>query len=63
MRALVKERLPSFTEAETTLIKGSYDFLGVNYYTSNYAKDNPDAPGPEPSYLTDYRVNSTSMYF
>ncbi|CAG9324208.1 unnamed protein product [Blepharisma stoltei] len=32
------DRLPSFTSEQSKLLKGSYDFLGVNYYTSNYAK-------------------------
>ncbi|XP_066262699.1 myrosinase 1-like [Euwallacea similis] len=30
-------RLPEFTEEEVELIKGTYDFLGVNYYTTYYA--------------------------
>ena len=62
MRELVKERLPKFTRAEAALIKGSMDFLRLNYYTTNYAKDNPKAPGPQPSYLTDYRADLSSMH-
>nr|XP_023029426.1 myrosinase 1-like [Leptinotarsa decemlineata] len=44
---LVKSRLPAFTEEEIEYISGSYDFLGVNTYTSNMAKaeNNPD-PSP-----------------
>ncbi|XP_023516390.1 cyanogenic beta-glucosidase-like [Cucurbita pepo subsp. pepo] len=57
MRELVKERLPKFSAAESASIKGSLDFLGLNYYTANYAKDNPNAPGQQPSYLTDYRAD------
>ncbi|KAJ8476403.1 hypothetical protein OPV22_020130 [Ensete ventricosum] len=38
MRALVRERLPYFTPAESEMIKGSYDFIGINYYTSRYAQ-------------------------
>ncbi|XP_008450457.2 cyanogenic beta-glucosidase-like [Cucumis melo] len=60
MRELVKKRLPKFTKAEVALIKGSIDFLGLNYYTANYAKDNPNAPGPQPSYLTDYRADQST---
>ncbi|XP_022154077.1 cyanogenic beta-glucosidase-like isoform X2 [Momordica charantia] len=60
MRALVKERLPKFTKAESSLIKGSFDFVGVNYYTARFAKDNPNAPGPTPHYSTDSRAD-TSM--
>ncbi|KAL8097661.1 hypothetical protein AgCh_030688 [Apium graveolens] len=46
MKALVGNGLPTFTEEEKALIKGSYDFIGINYYTSNYAASlpyNPDA--------------------
>ena len=30
------DRLPKFTEEEKKLVQGSYDFIGVNHYTSNY---------------------------
>ncbi|KFK42881.1 hypothetical protein AALP_AA1G050700 [Arabis alpina] len=36
-------RLPTFTPEESSMLKGSYDFIGVNYYSSNYAKDVPCA--------------------
>jgi len=29
-------RLPSFTPEESALVKGSFDFLGLNHYTSKY---------------------------
>lgn len=29
-------RLPEFSEEEKELVKGSYDFIGVNHYTSAY---------------------------
>ncbi|KAL8555513.1 hypothetical protein ACS0TY_003356 [Phlomoides rotata] len=37
MRSLVGDRLPKFTKKQRVLLKGSYDFLGINYYTGNYA--------------------------
>lgn len=37
MRALVEHRLPQFTLEQSKMIKGSFDFLGLNYYTTNYA--------------------------
>ncbi|THU49767.1 hypothetical protein C4D60_Mb06t13000 [Musa balbisiana] len=41
MRALVRERLPYFTHTQSEMIKGSYDFIGINYYTSRYAQHDP----------------------
>ncbi|URE25096.1 beta-glucosidase [Musa troglodytarum] len=37
MRTLLGDRLPRFTAEESRLIKGSFDFIGLNYYTANYA--------------------------
>lgn len=31
-------RLPVFTEEEKKMVKGSFDFIGVNHYTSAYVK-------------------------
>ncbi|KAF7850283.1 hypothetical protein BT93_L5656 [Corymbia citriodora subsp. variegata] len=47
MRRILKQRLPDFTREEKDLVKGSFDFLGLNYYTTNYAKSlnvDPNAP-------------------
>ncbi|KAL2481968.1 Beta-glucosidase 17 [Abeliophyllum distichum] len=53
MRKLVGDRLPSFSPEQTKLVKGSYDFLGINYYTTNYATNSPRKPGDKLSYETD----------
>ncbi|KAJ4836190.1 hypothetical protein Tsubulata_013725 [Turnera subulata] len=37
MRDNVKERLPNFTIEESKMVKGSLDFVGVNYYSARYA--------------------------
>lgn len=55
----VGDRLPNFNEEERSFIKGSFDFLGVNYYTSNYAVNN-EQPVQRPSYLTDSGAISLS---
>ncbi|GMQ00632.1 hypothetical protein CsSME_00047635 [Camellia sinensis var. sinensis] len=39
MRNIVRNRLPEFTETESEMVKGSFDFIGINYYTANYVAD------------------------
>ncbi|XP_020553348.1 furcatin hydrolase-like isoform X2 [Sesamum indicum] len=39
MQLLVGSRLPKFTNKQIEMLKGSFDFLGLNYYTGNYAAD------------------------
>ncbi|WJZ90344.1 hypothetical protein VitviT2T_009494 [Vitis vinifera] len=34
-------RIPSFTEDESKQVKGSFDFIGINHYTSLHIKNNP----------------------
>lgn len=58
MKRLVEDRLPKFTEDEKKLLKGSFDFIGINYYTSAYAKDtSKSAKISPPSYTTDSLAN------
>ncbi|XP_070663591.1 beta-glucosidase 12-like isoform X1 [Malus domestica] len=57
MRAIVGERLPSFTEEQSELLSGSYDFIGLNYYSARYASDASYNCSDNPSYVTDPRVN------
>ncbi|XP_022738214.1 beta-glucosidase 13-like [Durio zibethinus] len=60
MRRLVKGRLPVFTEKEKKLVNGSFDFIGINYYTSRYVKNIPINPKAAPvSFLADEHINST----
>lgn len=59
MKDLVKERLPIFTEEQTKLVKGSFDFIGINYYTSRYAKNMNKIPQRPPRYLTDCLADVT----
>ena len=60
LKAVVKERLPRFTEAQSKLLKGSIDFLSINYYTSNYAENAPSANGVNVTYVTDRATTLTS---
>ncbi|KAF5464680.1 hypothetical protein F2P56_014741 [Juglans regia] len=43
MKKNVGSRMPVFTTAESNLIKDSFDFLGVNHYSTLYAKDSPSS--------------------
>lgn len=39
MRELITgNRLPTFTDEEKEMVKGSFDFIGVNHYTSSFIK-------------------------
>ncbi|XP_004294406.1 PREDICTED: beta-glucosidase 11-like [Fragaria vesca subsp. vesca] len=43
MKKNAGSRLPTFTSAESALVKGSFDFIGLNYYNTLYADDNSAA--------------------
>lgn len=60
MRLLVGNRLPKFTDEQSRLLKGSIDFIGLNYYTARFAEDAfTRSSSVEASYSTDNRVNLT----
>lgn len=59
MRTLVRERLPEFTIEQSMMLKESFDFIGMNYYSSNYAVDVPVANSIHVSYSTDSLANLT----
>ncbi|XP_073222486.1 furostanol glycoside 26-O-beta-glucosidase-like [Cicer arietinum] len=42
MRKLVGNRLPKFTKKEKKMLKGSANFIGINYYTSHFAIYEPN---------------------
>lgn len=62
MVSLVGNRLPKFTEEQSKLLTGSFDFIGLNYYTSKYAANVPHSSNDKsnPSYSNDSHVNLTS---
>ncbi|CAI0375491.1 unnamed protein product [Linum tenue] len=61
MKQNLGNRLPRFTNEESELLKGSFDFLGVNYYTGRYAMDQPNSnvDPRQSSYLTDAHINTS----
>ncbi|KAM6580806.1 hypothetical protein CsatA_004580 [Cannabis sativa] len=60
MRLAARNRLPKFTTAESKLLKGSLDFLGLNYYTSNYAEAAPLTSIHNQSYSGDRQATLTA---
>ena len=60
MKELVKERLPCFSAEEKCLIKGSLDFVAINYYKSYYVKNKQPTPTEEPRYSVDVAAEQTS---
>ncbi|CAD5332717.1 unnamed protein product [Arabidopsis thaliana] len=61
MREYVGDRLPEFSETEAALVKGSYDFLGLNYYVTQYAQNNQTiVPSDVHTALMDSRTTLTS---
>lgn len=59
MQTLVGNRLPKFSKEESDNLKGSFDFLGLNYYSSSYAADAPHLREARPYIQTDSLVNTT----
>lgn len=55
MRSLVGARLPVFSSEEAKDLKGSFDFLGFNYYSTDFTINNPN---PQNSLDTDYVLDA-----
>lgn len=61
MRKLVGNRLSEFSDTESEKLKGSYDFLGINYYTAQYVADASNSQVEKLSYVTDPKVKYSSV--
>jgi beta-glucosidase len=57
MRKNVGSRLPPFTKDQSELIRGSLDFIGINYYYSLYVNDRPLGTG-----VRDYNADMSIYY-
>ncbi|WJX45635.1 Beta-glucosidase 12 [Trifolium repens] len=62
MVSLVGKRLPKFTKKQSKILIGSFDFIGINYYTSSFAANIPHSNNDtsKPTYLKDTHVNLTT---
>ncbi|XP_020524845.1 beta-glucosidase 24 isoform X1 [Amborella trichopoda] len=62
MREYVGNRLPNFSKEEKEIVNGSYDFIGINYYTASYAFDLQSLhPTPPIDYFMDTHVGFTGF--
>nr|AYP71170.1 rutin-hydrolyzing enzyme [Fagopyrum tataricum] len=56
MRSFLGSRLPNFTAEQSTSLKQSFDFPGLNYYTTFYAANSCSYNSVNISYSTDSRA-------
>jgi beta-glucosidase len=59
MKDAVGSRLPVFTAEQKQLVKGSWDYFGMNHYTSNYVANNPTQKGQ--GWSEDQKVTTTAV--
>ncbi|KAJ3694676.1 hypothetical protein LUZ60_000053 [Juncus effusus] len=59
MRNMVGNRLPKFTSKQSKIIKGSFDFIGVNYYSARFCRNVKFSNSVNKSYNTDSLTNQT----
>lgn len=56
MQEIVHDRLPKFTKREVKIVKGGFDFIGVNHYTSYYMFNPNWTETSPPGYQADWNV-------
>ncbi|OAY40096.1 cyanogenic beta-glucosidase [Manihot esculenta] len=61
VKNLVGDKLHSFTERQSQLLKKSYDFIGLQYYTAYYAKPHFQVEQEFSRYETDSHVEVTAL--
>ncbi|XP_057837214.2 beta-glucosidase 18-like [Cryptomeria japonica] len=59
MRQMLGRRLPTFPKEMSEKVRGSYDFIGINHYSTSYAKDCLFSPCLEIQYAPDALVYTT----
>jgi len=61
MTGFLGDRLPRFTPEQRRRVRGSYDFIGVNYYTTYSTSARPAPDGPAQSYDGDILANTSGF--
>lgn len=62
MKTNAGSRIPTFTKMESDLVKGSFDFIGVNYYTAMLITHTDLTPEPR-DYLADMATKWVCMSY
>ena len=64
MQNIVGDRLPKFTKEEVNMVKGSFDYVGINQYTTYYIYDPPHLTKPKTlCYLLDWNAGFACKMF
>lgn len=63
MRDAVGDRLPKFTTEQSAKLKGSADFIGLNYYVSKFPKELESKILKNPRWLQDLGVEWQGKFF
>nr|GMD80832.1 beta-glucosidase 44-like [Ipomoea batatas] len=58
MQKIVGDRLPKFTHDEVKMVKGSFDYVGINQYTTYYVND----PSPNTSSTINYQNDWNAIF-
>jgi beta-glucosidase/6-phospho-beta-glucosidase/beta-galactosidase len=56
-QGFLTSRLPEFTQEEIVSIRGSFDFFGLNHYTSGIVQQGNQGPPGSPSYWDDRNID------
>ncbi|KAJ4817237.1 beta glucosidase 11 [Rhynchospora pubera] len=60
MKKIVGSRLPSFTKGQSKMLKGSFDFIGLNHYITLYVMDDSNNTNSVPrDYTADIMVRTS----
>ncbi|CAG9833414.1 unnamed protein product [Diabrotica balteata] len=58
LQGFTQSRLPQFTKDEITYLKGTLDYLGLNYYTTFMVRDSDDEKISDISFEADANINA-----